>query len=198
MVATLDVVAGALESQPHSPALPRFAYATGNSFHHGGSQGTLRDQPTMRPPHPAAGSWLTWGLAALLMLAVDAVVAHTPLIWGKTTIWGARSRATARTPGDLAGVRRGARALSAAAAGGAACRHSRQLVGLVSRPSGLRRARAAARGTGRRRARRQPVLLRRQDRRHRDRLAPVVPPRPDGGRAGARRHRVGADRHCRS
>jgi hypothetical protein len=41
----------------------------------------------MRPPHPAAGSWLTWGLAALLMLVVDAVVAHTPLVWGKTTLW---------------------------------------------------------------------------------------------------------------
>ena len=41
----------------------------------------------MRPSHPAAGSWLTWGLATLLMLIVDAVVAHTPLIWGKTTIW---------------------------------------------------------------------------------------------------------------
>jgi hypothetical protein len=41
----------------------------------------------MRPPHAAAGSWLTWGLAALLMLAVDAVVVHTPLVWGKSTIW---------------------------------------------------------------------------------------------------------------
>jgi hypothetical protein len=41
----------------------------------------------MRPPHPAAGSWLSWGLAALLVLVVDALVRHTPLIWGKTTIW---------------------------------------------------------------------------------------------------------------
>ena len=41
----------------------------------------------MRPPHAAAGSWSTWGLAALLMLAVDAVVLHTPLIWGKQTLW---------------------------------------------------------------------------------------------------------------
>lgn len=41
----------------------------------------------MRPPHPAAGSWLTWGLAALLVLAVNALVLHTPLIWGKATIW---------------------------------------------------------------------------------------------------------------
>lgn len=41
----------------------------------------------MRPPHPAAGSWRTWALAAALLVGVNALLTQTPLIWGKTALW---------------------------------------------------------------------------------------------------------------
>lgn len=41
----------------------------------------------MRPASPATKSPLTWVLAAALFLAAGGVLAHTNLVWGKTTLW---------------------------------------------------------------------------------------------------------------
>jgi len=53
----------------------------------------------MRAPQPAAGSWRSWALAVAILVGLNALVLHTPLIWGKTTLWVQEPRERLRWTG---------------------------------------------------------------------------------------------------